>query len=125
MISRPGIAVLLLFVLAAGPAWVLACSADKTQTLASCVLTGTSKSPTATGGFNEWYSLENTCGYDVDVIIKASNGDEATVTLSDKQTSGASLPENVEVTGFYCCSDDTTCKVSGDTEDTTAPAPPP
>ena len=114
MITKPGIAVILLFVLAAGPAWVLACSADKTQTLASCAETSTTRTSTASGGFHQAYSVENKCGYTIELVIKASNGDQATVTLSDKQTDAASLPENVEITGFYCCSDDTTCKVSDD-----------
>ncbi len=113
MRSKSIIAVILTFIFMAGPVWAQSCSADKMQRLASCVLKSLEKNPTVSGSFTQWYSVQNECDYEVDVVIQFSTGAEIAVTLPPKGgKDGASLPEGVEVTGFYCCSDSPTCETS-------------
>lgn len=111
MRSKLVISVLLAFVFAAGPTWAQVCSADKMQPLAACILKGLQKYPTLDGSsFNQWYEVQNHCDYEVEVVIQFSNGAEISVSLAQNEKDGASLPEGVEVTEFYCCSDSQTCE---------------
>lgn len=111
MNSKLAVGIVLALVFTVNPVWARVCSADKMQTLTACVLKGTTKSPTTSGSFTEWYEVQNQCGYDVEVVIQFSTGAEIAVALSNNEKDGASLPEGTEVTGFYCCSSVPSCEL--------------
>ena len=111
MISKLKIAVILLLVFAASPVWADLCSADRMHPLASCVYSGTENNPTASGSFEQLYEVQNGCGHMVEVVIQLSDGKELLAILSDGQKKWQILDEGVEVTGFYCCADDSSCEV--------------
>lgn len=111
MNSKLTFGIILALVFTASPVVAQVCSADKMQTLPGCVLKGLQKSPTTSGSFTQWYEVQNQCGYDVEVVIQFSTGAEIAVALSNNQKDGASLPEGMEVTGFYCCSAAPSCEL--------------
>lgn len=111
MISRLGIAIVLSLTMLAGPAWAGVCGASWTQPLVDCVVRSAEKDYPDRPDFNELYQVRNKCGYEVDVVVKLSAGDDVRFRLGNSEQKEEILPQSVEVTGFHCCSSSLNCEI--------------
>ena len=114
MSSKLNITIILIFVFTTSPVWAGLCdNTANIRTLASCIDANEQKDPNnPPGSFTVTYDVENKCEYKVEVQIQTSDDKKVDAVLaSGEWTEEVVLDAGVEVTGFYCCSTEASCKI--------------